>query len=247
MKRRGFTLIELLVVIAIIAILAAILFPVFAQAREKARQTACLSNVKQIGTAFAMYAQDFDEHFMATSTERHAPASAPQTPDGLAPYSYRMILNPYIKSQQIFKDPSSPAWPDPATSKIFFPSDYGVHLNEANIIAPNFTTATHQADYAAGGKLEDFGFNETTPLASITFPATFILVADAYRSDGTASRGGMYPQPWEFDVTSQSRMHALHSEGANIAFGDGHAKWRKPDQTYRTHKDNDWRRNPITP
>ena len=60
-QRRGFTLIELLVVIAIIAILAAILFPVFAQAREKARQTACMSNMKQIGSAYIMYAQDYDE------------------------------------------------------------------------------------------------------------------------------------------------------------------------------------------
>src|SRR5256885_15549422 len=61
MKKRGFTLIELLVVIAIIAILAAILFPVFAQAREKARQAACMSNLRQIGLAFAQYVQDYDE------------------------------------------------------------------------------------------------------------------------------------------------------------------------------------------
>jgi prepilin-type N-terminal cleavage/methylation domain-containing protein len=60
-QRRGFTLIELLVVIAIIAILAAILFPVFAQAREKARSAACLSNLKQVGMATRMYSQDYDE------------------------------------------------------------------------------------------------------------------------------------------------------------------------------------------
>jgi prepilin-type N-terminal cleavage/methylation domain-containing protein len=63
LKQRGFTLIELLVVIAIIAILAAILFPVFAQAREKARQTSCLSNEKQLGTAISMYVQDYDETY----------------------------------------------------------------------------------------------------------------------------------------------------------------------------------------
>src|SRR4051794_30833259 len=68
-NRRGFTLIELLVVIAIIAIFAAILFPVFAQAREKARQATCQSNLKQIGTAFSMYLQDYDESFPNTGAE----------------------------------------------------------------------------------------------------------------------------------------------------------------------------------
>src|SRR5437879_7509284 len=62
-RRRGFTLIELLVVIAIIAVLSAILFPVFAQAREKARQTSCLSNLKQIGTGYMLYVQDYDEQY----------------------------------------------------------------------------------------------------------------------------------------------------------------------------------------
>ena len=100
MRRRGFTLIELLVVIAIIAILAAILFPVFARAREKARQTSCLSNVKQLGLGILMYAQDYDERLPL---------------DGIwlvgavyptAPFWDIRIL-PYVKNQQIYICPSA--------------------------------------------------------------------------------------------------------------------------------------------
>lgn len=86
--RRGFTLIELLVVIAIIAILAAILFPVFARAREKARQTSCLSNIKQIGLALMMYSEDYDERYPCTGGAWWSP------------------LMPYVKNAQVFRCPS---------------------------------------------------------------------------------------------------------------------------------------------
>ena len=93
----GFTLIELLVVIAIIAILAAILFPVFAQAREKARQTSCLSNNKQYATATLMYAQDYDEAM---------PMSAYPTATGVV--TFYLSVDPYVKNKQIAACPSEP-------------------------------------------------------------------------------------------------------------------------------------------
>ncbi len=93
--RKGFTLIELLVVIAIIAILAAILFPVFARAREKARQSSCSSNLKQIGIGVHMYAQDYDERL---------PNAAILS--GAAIYTFNEVLDPYIKNTQIWQCPS---------------------------------------------------------------------------------------------------------------------------------------------
>jgi prepilin-type N-terminal cleavage/methylation domain-containing protein/prepilin-type processing-associated H-X9-DG protein len=100
--RRGFTLIELLVVIAIIAILAAILFPVFARAREKARQSSCQSNLKQIGIAWAMYAQDYDERYPRGSG--YVAAATVTSTYG----EWYITLEPYIKNTQIYNCPSSP-------------------------------------------------------------------------------------------------------------------------------------------
>lgn len=94
MRRKGFTLIELLVVIAIIAILAAILLPVFARARENARKSTCQNNEKQIGTALMQYIQDFDEIY-------------PPRNDGQGVY-WSQLIQPYVKSTQVFKCPSNP-------------------------------------------------------------------------------------------------------------------------------------------
>src|SRR5215210_2406146 len=100
-RKTGFTLIELLVVIAIIAILAAILFPVFAQAREKARQTSCLSNQKQLGTAMSMYAEDYDERYPNWKTK--VPKS-PDHPNGKITWVENM--QPYAKNKHIWICPS---------------------------------------------------------------------------------------------------------------------------------------------
>jgi prepilin-type N-terminal cleavage/methylation domain-containing protein/prepilin-type processing-associated H-X9-DG protein len=99
--RKGFTLIELLVVIAIIAILAAILFPVFARAREKARQTSCLNNVKQLGLSLMMYAQDYDETCVPLANGGY----------GVARIPWHTLVQPYIKNADILACPSRPKRP----------------------------------------------------------------------------------------------------------------------------------------
>jgi prepilin-type N-terminal cleavage/methylation domain-containing protein/prepilin-type processing-associated H-X9-DG protein len=123
-RRLGFTLIELLVVIAIIAILAAILFPVFAQAREKARATSCLSNCKQLGTAIQMYAQDYDE------TLPYSGVYGAQHPLFKAGYNWGfwvILFDPYIKNRNVWQCPSGKkdgeALIGPKTDR--FPVNYG--------------------------------------------------------------------------------------------------------------------------
>ena len=222
MRRKGFTLIELLVVIAIIAILAAILFPVFARAREKARQTSCASNLRQIGLAVQMYAQDWDE----TLPPNFTPGDPYTAANGVV--SWRSILMPYIKNSQIHSCP-----------------DYRPSLpyNGAD-----FDSAGNPTE---GGYLMQMAFWSYTPYClaegSITRPSQYILFGDGQASDygadgssyltfgfnlgGSTSMGPRvvwsrdnYDGSLPFSVASQR-----HGGGSNYAYADGHVKWNRPD------------------
>jgi prepilin-type N-terminal cleavage/methylation domain-containing protein/prepilin-type processing-associated H-X9-DG protein len=155
MKRHGFTLIELLVVIAIIAILAAILFPVFARAREKARQSSCLSNIKQVGLSINMYVQDYDE-------------TLPMAVAGVPPSIYMTteLLDPYIKNDQIWDCPSG----DNTVDLTALGKGYESYSFDVGTATPSGSWRLFGAP-AAGTR--------STRLAQIEHPSTTALICDA--------------------------------------------------------------------
>ncbi|MGQ9737956.1 MAG: DUF1559 family PulG-like putative transporter [Armatimonadota bacterium] len=144
MRVRGFTLIELLVVIAIIAILAAILFPVFAQAREKARATACLSNMKQLALGIQMYAQDYDEVYVGSYVYANGWGQCPM-------FVWQDLIYPYIKNRQIFGCPSR--------AQQVFVRDNG-RLNCAPVAALYGTAVGHELGTSANPWTLGYFYNE---------------------------------------------------------------------------------------
>ncbi len=213
----GFTLIELLVVIAIIAILAAILFPVFARAREKARQTACLSNDKQLGLGFSQYMQDYDEIL---------PTVVCPDPCSLSPIRGNVYhlwadqIYPYVKSPGVFICPDDKPNENGSTTADAGTWDYGNSSNKGADIS-------YAANYFLSDTLSRTG--NQYPLASATAPASTWLLADAV--DGG---GGCYYHAQRMPWLNNSPWSVCgnippavprHSGGFVIVFLDGHAKW----------------------
>jgi prepilin-type N-terminal cleavage/methylation domain-containing protein/prepilin-type processing-associated H-X9-DG protein len=228
MKRNGFTLIELLVVIAIIAILAAILFPVFAQAREKARATSCLSNHKQIGTAIMMYTQDYDEvlplcqvwqqpYFDAAGNSRL--------------WTFSGLLQPYVKNRGAFLCPSIKR-PNPDPSFLGKIPDDGVHqtatsfaLNlDAGFMGYYFSPASAGTP---DGMLQIVGSGINGSLASIDKPAQLIGMVEKSPLETNWSLVRFW---WL--VSANLSFAKPHQDRANFTFMDGHAKNYKWKQTY---------------
>jgi len=206
MRREGFTLIELLVVIAIIAILAAILFPVFAQAREKARQSSCQSNLKQLAHGILMYAQDYDE-VLPPRYYRYNP----NVPGG--PNWADHLVQPYIKNNQVILCPSTKA------VSYGYNQDYLNYRPLAQVLSPAETVMVcdvKQTFTSSGGYSWD---------RNIRRPSLFGNPPIKPPNDED-----QYPVPG--DPAYYGRPRGVHQGGANVAFVDGHVKWLRTDQFF---------------
>lgn len=226
-KRRGFTLIELLVVIAIIAILAAILFPVFAQAREKARATMCLSNLRQIGLGSMQYVQDYDERLFPFSYANNGVAyywfgSVTQF-TGTTWDQSGGLIQPYMKSVGIQDCPDAP----PMTAS-FIKGEVAYGTNTY------YLYLRHYSGDPSSPNFENFSGGIVTPSLSLfDAPASTILIAD----NGLIPVGGttinryttMLPPSYAQTIdqlygANGETMHGRHQGRANILWCDGHVK-----------------------
>ena len=219
-SNRGFTLIDLLVVVAIISLLAAILFPVFARARENARRASCMSNLKQIGLGFMMYVQDYDERFpMAyyysnpadwcngggqTQTDSTKPGHLFVVSNGCKSghwITFQDVIYPYTKSVQVFVCPSA---------------TYG--QNDGSL----------QLSYGYNRKISKIGSPTPVALADVREASKLVMILD-YNTQWNLYPNGNDYSDWAKQQNPSASVIRIwpHLGGGNIGYADGHVKWSK--------------------
>lgn len=238
-KQKGFTLIELLVVIAIISILASILFPVFARAREQARKASCASNLKQIGLAAYMYLQDYDETYPMSNHYYGSPLYSSSTAAAVSGLWFN-LFQPYSKSIQLWSCPSAGTVQN-SDGSLRNSGGYGYNI-----------CGTHRASQGNGfGGYQASGFRCTPSgsylkLADVQEPSNTIFVGDP-ASNGDQGVNGVHL----IGYANQDYIPTLHggkvgpfiggrvaftdfSGGGNYLFADGHVKWISNTQSYHS-------------
>ena len=249
----GFTLIELLVVIAIIALLAAILFPVFARARENARKSSCQNNLKQIGLGFAQYSQDFDGYFPGSETEvQSVPSSKVR--------NWSSIIFPYVKSGQIFVCPSGER--ALVTQNLLSPvKDYcGVTTNDGsstgNAVSGEpfrlVAALSYGRNFIKSNQWSTPGWNNAGKTGYIQQGSTALITDGLHEADIEDSAGTIHIFDSWVSVCGNgnsirgideelrtdryatgatagtaSKVAGRHFDGFNAIYGDGHVKWKK--------------------
>jgi prepilin-type N-terminal cleavage/methylation domain-containing protein/prepilin-type processing-associated H-X9-DG protein len=204
-ERKGFTLIELLVVISIIAILAAILFPVFARARENARRASCMSNLKQWGMAQLQYSQDYDEKLSGMRVFQNGSTTAY--------VHWHRLLEPYAKSRQLEYCPNGTPNSDPTYTSY----GYNYLLGDQGVVTGGYSVSLSAIQ----------SVSETVMLADSYYGNSLML--GSYYMYPPSVFAASTQRWWEFrDIsTAGGRITARHMEGAVVCYVDGHVKWSK--------------------